>query len=144
MTRAYEFRHVVAFEETNLLGNVYYVNHIRWQGRCRELFVKEHAPELLQEMANGLSAVTLRCTCEYFAELSAFDEIVVRMRLATVVQNRMTLLFEYWRRIGEREELVANGEQQVAWMRRDGDRLIATAVPPALEEALRMYSELPV
>ena len=34
----YEYRHLVAFEESNLVGNVYYVNHLRWQGRCRELF----------------------------------------------------------------------------------------------------------
>ena len=33
--RAYEYRHVVGFEETNLIGNVYYANHVRWQGRCR-------------------------------------------------------------------------------------------------------------
>ena len=28
----YELRHIVGFEETNLVGNVYYVNHLRWQG----------------------------------------------------------------------------------------------------------------
>ena len=38
LMRSYEYRHVVAFEETNLVGNVYYVNHLRWQGRCREMF----------------------------------------------------------------------------------------------------------
>ena len=31
----YEYRHIVSFEETNLVGNVYYVNYLRWQGRCR-------------------------------------------------------------------------------------------------------------
>ena len=35
--RGYEHRHIVGFEETNLTGNVYYVNHLSWQGRCREL-----------------------------------------------------------------------------------------------------------
>jgi hypothetical protein len=30
--RAYEYRHVVGFEETNLLGNVYYVNHVAGGG----------------------------------------------------------------------------------------------------------------
>jgi enediyne core biosynthesis thioesterase len=28
----YEYQHVVGLEETNLLGNVYYANHVRWQG----------------------------------------------------------------------------------------------------------------
>ena len=35
MEQYYEYRHVVGFEETNLVGNVYYVNYVRWQGRCR-------------------------------------------------------------------------------------------------------------
>jgi len=42
--RSYEYRHVVSFEETNLVGNVYYVNHLRWQGRVREMFLRDHAP----------------------------------------------------------------------------------------------------
>ena len=32
MEQYYEHRHVVSFEETNLVGNVYYVNYVRWQG----------------------------------------------------------------------------------------------------------------
>ena len=32
MDQYYEYRHVVGFEETNLVGNVYFVNHLRWQG----------------------------------------------------------------------------------------------------------------
>src|SRR5262245_44015023 len=118
--RTYEYRHVVGFEETNLFGNVYYVNHIRWQGRCRELFLRDHAPVMLSEMAAGFCLVTITCACHYFIELRAFDEVVVRMRLGALTQNRMTLLFEYWcSRKGE-DVLVAEGEQQIACMRRQG------------------------
>ena len=138
--RAYEYRHIVGFEETNLVGNVYYVNHVRWQGRCREFFLREHAPEILDELTRGLCLVTIRCACDYLAELSAFDEVVLRMRLGELRQNRITLLFEYWRRHGDGEELVARGEQQIACMRRDGERLTPTPVPVALREALRPYT----
>jgi enediyne biosynthesis thioesterase len=48
--RTYEYRHIVGFEDTNLAGNVYYVNHVRWQGRCREMFLREHVPALLAEL----------------------------------------------------------------------------------------------
>jgi enediyne biosynthesis thioesterase len=137
--RVYEYRHVIGFEETNLFGNVYYVNHIRWQGRCRELFLRDHAPEVLPQLAGGLSLVTIRCACDYLAELAAFDEIVIRMHLAALLQNRISLRFEFWRQRGAREELVARGEQQVACMRRDGDRLVPTPVPPELARVLRAY-----
>ncbi len=142
MMRAYEYRHVVGFEETNLVGNVYYVNHLRWQGRCRELFLRDHAPEVLAQLAQGLCLVTTRCSCEYLEELAAFDELVIRMRLGALMQNRMSLVFEYWRRAGEDEQLVARGEQQVACMRREGARMVPTPVPEALREALRLYAEL--
>ena len=138
--KAYEYRHLVGFEETNLVGNVYYVNHLRWQGRCREMFLREHAPEILEDLARDLALATVRCSCDYLAEIEAFDEIAVRMRLGGIVQNRITLLFEYWRRNGEGEELIARGEQVVACMRREGKRAAPTAIPGALREALKPYA----
>jgi len=139
--RYYEYRHVVSFQETNLLGNVYYTNHLSWQGRCRELFLREQAPDVIGELNRGLNLATVRCSCEYLAELSAFDEVIVRMRLAELVQNRITLGFEYWRRGAGGDELVARGEQQVACMKREGERLVPAPVPQSLREALAAYSE---
>jgi len=138
--RAYEYRHVVGFEDTNLVGNVYYVNHLRWQGRCREMFLRDHAPEVLSELASGLALVTTRCSCDYLEELAPFDEIAVRMRLGELVQNRLSLVFEYWRVGREGETLVARGEQGVACMRRDGARLVPAPVPAALRRALAAFA----
>lgn len=138
--KAYEYRHLVGFEETNLVGNVYYVNHLRWQGRCREMFLRDHAPEILAELSQGLALATVRCSCDYLAELEAFDQLVVRMRLGEVVQNRITLNFEYWRQNGDGEELVARGEQIVACLRREGDRTVPTPIPAPLREALKPYA----
>ena len=137
--RAFEYRHVVGFEETNLVGNVYYVNHLRWQGRCREMFLRDHAPEVLEELNRDLALATVRCSCDYLAELEAFDEILLKMRLGGIVQNRITLVFEYFRKNGGGEELIARGEQQIACMRREGKRAVPTPIPPALREALRAY-----
>jgi len=138
--RAFEYRHVVGFEETNLVGNVYYVNHLRWQGRCRELFLKEEAPDVLTELEQGLALVTTRCSCEYISELSAFDQVLVKMRLGALSQNRITMAFEYWRRTDYGDELVARGEQQVACMRREGEKLLPAMVPKTLKEALQQYA----
>lgn len=141
-TRAYEYRHIVGFEETNLVGNVYYVNYVRWQGRCREMFLREHARAVADALARGLALVTTRVSCEYLSELAAFDEVSVQMRLGGLTQNRITMSFEYWRRAGEREELVARGEQQVACMQREDGRMLPAPVPAELREALRQFSDL--
>ena len=137
--RAYEYRHRVGFEETSLVGNVYFVNHLSWQGRCREMFLSEHAPQVLEEMHRGLALITTRCSCEYLGELAAFDEVVLRMRLGDQRQNRMTLLFEYWKRDAAGESLVARGEQGIAFMRRNGHGMEPAPVPEALRAALEPY-----
>jgi len=134
--RAYEYRHVVGFEETNLVGNVYYANHVRWQGRCREMFLRDRAPAVIEALKHGLVMVTTRVSCEFMAELVAFDEVVLRMRLAELRQNRITMNFEYWRG----EELVARGEQQVACMQREGEQVVPVPVPAQLREALKEYA----
>ena len=134
--RAYEYRHVVGFEETNLIGNVYYVNHVRWQGRCREMFLRDHAPEVIEALKYGLVLVTTRVSCEFMAELVAFDEVILRMRLGELAQNRITMNFEYWRG----EELVARGEQHVACMQREGNQVVPVPVPTQLRGALKEYA----
>ena len=134
--RAYEYLHVVGFEETNLIGNVYYANHVRWQGRCREMFLRERAPEVIEALKHGLVLVTTRVSFEFMAELFAFDVITLRMRLGELAQNRIMMNFEYWRG----EELVARGEQQVACMHREGKQVVPVPVPTQLREALREYA----
>ncbi len=137
--KTYELAHTVGFEETNLVGNVYYVNHLRWQGRCREMFLRDHAPGVLRELQRDLALATLRCSCEYLAELCAFDTIVIRMRLESAVQNRIAIDFEYWRQTDDGEQLIARGQQEIACMKRDGKRMVPTPVPEELREALRLY-----
>jgi enediyne biosynthesis thioesterase len=138
--RSYEYRHQVGLEDTNLVGNVYYANHVRWQGRCREMFLHQHAPEVLAELGRGLSLVTTRVSCTYYEELLAFDEVLVRMRAGAVSTGRLTMLFDYVRlRPDGHEELVARGEQEIACLRREGSRQVASALPEALRAALQPY-----
>jgi enediyne biosynthesis thioesterase len=137
--QAYELRHVVGLEETNLVGNVYYANHVRWQGRCREMFLHDHAPSVLDGLNNGTALLTMYVSCEYLAELSAFDELIIRMTLGELKQNQIKLRFEYWKRTLDGELLVARGEQQVACMEKVGAGLQPAPIPKALKEALQPY-----
>ena len=137
--RAYEYHHTVGFEETNLLGNVYYVNHLSWQGRCREMFLHDHAPGVLGEIGRGLRLATVRCSCEYDEELMPFDHVVVRMTLGDLKPAGMTPRFSYFRVDGASETLVARGEQEIACLRGTGRDASPTGVPAELRDALRPY-----
>lgn len=140
--KPYEYHHIVSFEETNLVGNVYYANYVRWQGRCREMFLKDNAPDIITELSQGLALVTVRVSCDYLSELFAFDQVIIRMGLGEIKQNRITMLFEYWRVTNEGEELVAKGEQQAACMRREGEKTVPTPIPTQLQLALEKYQNL--
>lgn len=138
--RTYEYRHRVGLEETNLIGNVYYVNHLRWQGRCREMFLHERAPEVLDQLRQGLLLVTTRCSCDYYGSLDAFDEIAVRMSLVELGQSRLTMRFDYFRIAADgTEERVARGEQKICCMGKEGGSVVPVPVPAVLREALRPY-----
>jgi enediyne core biosynthesis thioesterase len=140
MDRYFEYRHTVGFEETNLVGNVYYVNYLRWQGRCREMFLKERAPDVLIDLRKDLKLFTLRVNCEFYAEITAFDELSIRMRLAELTQTQLEFSFDYVRLdAGSGETLVARGSQRVACMRGPNTRTVPARVPEALEAALEPY-----
>lgn len=139
MEKYYEYRHTVGFEETNMVGNVYYVNYLRWQGRCREMFLKDRAPAVLDDLRDDLKLFTLKVDCEFFAELAAFDELLIRMRLTELAQTQVQFGFDYVRRDGDAETLVARGSQRVACMRGPNTRTVPARVPEALAQALLPY-----
>ncbi|MFC6882191.1 MULTISPECIES: acyl-CoA thioesterase [Actinomadura] len=140
MADHFEYRHTVGFEETNLVGNVYYVNYLSWQGRCREMFLKREAPEVLAELRDGLKLFTLRVDCEFFAEITAFDELSIRMRLFELTQTQLEFGFDYVRLDPDGpESLVARGRQRVACMRGPNARTVPARVPDSLVRALGPY-----
>ncbi|MFI7120175.1 acyl-CoA thioesterase [Amycolatopsis sp. NPDC049868] len=140
MTDYYEIRHTVGFEETNLVGNVYYVNYLRWQGRCREMFLKERAPSVLGELRADLKLFTLKVECEFLAEITAFDELSVRMRLEELTRTQIEFSFDYVVLRPNGELLVARGHQRIACMRGPNTATVPAQVPDALRRALAPYS----
>jgi len=139
---SFAYRHFVSFEETNVVGNVYFTRHITWQGRCRELFLKQHAPEILTEIKRDLRLVTLRVSCDYFEELFAFDEIDVRMSLAHLRQNKLGLNFTYLKIESGQIKTAARGFQEIGCMRLTAKGLVPVNVPPPLAEALRPFQAI--
>ncbi|WP_081237693.1 acyl-CoA thioesterase [Streptomyces viridosporus] len=139
----FEYRHTVGFEETNLVGNVYYVNYLRWQGRCREMFLQDKAPEVLADLQDDLKLFTLKVDCEFFAEITAFDELSIRMRLSELGQTQLEFTFDYVKVTGGAEILVARGRQRIACMRGPNTNTVPSLIPEPLARALRPYTARP-
>jgi enediyne biosynthesis thioesterase len=135
--RQYHHRHVVTLDETNLVGNVYFAQHLHWQGHCREHFLADHAPEVLKALTStDLVLVTLACEMDYYAECFALDEIDVGMSLRRHGGNRIGMEFDF-RRDGQQ---IARGSQTVACMRRTSDGVAQTPIPAELEAALTPFA----
>ena len=138
--RKYSYIHTVSFEETNLVGNVYFANFIKWQGLCREMYLKEFAPDILNELYDDLALITLSCSCDYFEQSVPFDRIRIEMSLKEKKQNRVTMEFEYFKEVeGEKEILIAKGKQKICVMRKTSTGVTACDFPQSLNTALEAF-----
>jgi enediyne biosynthesis thioesterase len=120
--QSYLYEHVVTFEETNALGNVYFSNFLKWQGVCRERFLQEHAPELIREFTDGVKIATLECSCSYYWELYPFDRVLIEMYLDNEATSRgieddvLRIGFKYWKEAEPQRLLAAEGEQKIVFL----------------------------
>jgi len=139
----FEHRHTVGFEETSLVGNVYFTNYLLWQGHCREMFLARHAPGVIRGLERGeVAFLTRSCNCEYEGDwgFAALDDVLVEMELQSFRGGRMTLGFTY--RHAERPELVvARGSQELHCKVRRGELWVPAPFAPELVRALLPYAE---
>ncbi len=136
-TLYYEHRHTIRFEETNLVGTVDATSFERWQGQCRELFLLEHAPDILDALANDVGLSIVESDFEHVAALFAHDEVSIRMRLADMADGRIDLVFDFVRVREDREELVARSRQRLACLREDEGPADRERLLPKLMNVLR-------
>ncbi|MFC3685996.1 acyl-CoA thioesterase [Hydrogenophaga luteola] len=140
--QTFDSRHLVTFEETNVVGNVYFTNYFLWQGRARELFLREHSPSTLAEVTAGeLRLVTAHASCDFVDEFVAFDEVLVRMSLNRFIPFGVSLGFEYGRVPSDTVayEVVARGRQDIKFLRREGLRWDLFEIPQPLMEIFQRY-----
>jgi enediyne biosynthesis thioesterase len=135
--RAFEYRHIVTLDETNVVGNVYFAHFVHWQGHCREHFLAQHAPGVVSAIQRGeLAIVTVSCSMNYYTECFALDTIDVAMTLRMSTGNRLSMDFEFRRGT----DLAARGTQTVACMRRTDAGVVPVEIPPELSKALSGFT----
>ena len=138
--KRFEFKHTVSFEETNLVGNVYFANYIKWQGLCREMFLSNRSDEVLEDIANNLALITLNCSCNFYGELRAFDQVMICMYLENINQNKVKLKFEYFKLEDNSETLVALGMHEIGCFKREQHKMIPVEVPKYFVEEIALYN----
>lgn len=138
----YEHRFITTFEETNLVGNIYFANYAVWQGKCREMFIYEYCPEVIDEIKNGLGLITLDLSLQYVSQLFAFDTVVMRMSLEAQSESRLMMNFDYYREDGKNLTLVCRGHQATAAMREVNGVMVPVHFPESMLQAIEAYKAL--
>jgi acyl-CoA thioesterase FadM len=119
-------------EESNLIGNLYYANYFKWQGKVRDRFFFGLAPELFRGFGAGGEPYVLNSRVEFLRDAMPFDRIVVVMSVSAVHQFGAALRFEYYATDGAGTRKLAVGEHDIAWVRRG----VAVPLPQAIQTAL--------
>lgn len=114
--RFFEYRTLVSFEETNVVGNVYFSNYFVWQGKCREAFLCKYASQVLDDFKAGYGMITKDASCEFHSEAFAFQNILIKMGLESLMRTGMSMTFEYYREEGSELVLLAQGKQTTMWV----------------------------
>ncbi|UQX05364.1 acyl-CoA thioesterase [Streptomyces sp. RerS4] len=136
----FEYRHTVAFAETDLCGRVDHVTFTRWQARCQELFLREHAPGVLCDEIDGPRLFTQQVECELLAPVAPLDEIRIRLTSADVGHTGLELAFDHVRTAEDgTTTLTARGRQRIVCMSGRPGEAVPTFLPDALVRALEPY-----
>ena len=137
--RAFEYCTFVSFEETNVVGNVYFANYFVWQGKCREAFLREYAPQVLEDFKAGFGMITKESACVFHQEAFAFQKIRIRMSLEKLSRTMIAMQFDYLREEDDgRLTLLAQGRQSAMWV--SPEHQIAM-LPPYLYKAIERFVE---
>ena len=110
----FEYSHRVTFADTNMVGNVYFANYIMWTGKCRDLIMAEHYPQLEDHIRSGFGFATESVQMDYLHEAFLFDELLVRMTVSELTRTRVEFLCELLNVANN--TLLARGTQTVVWV----------------------------
>lgn len=133
----FEYRTFVGFEETNVVGNVYFSNYFVWQGKCREAFLRQYAPEVLDDFKKGFGMITKESSCVFHTEAFAFQDLLIQMSQERLSRMAVTMVFDYYRVQDDELILLAQGKQTAMWISPD-HRL--AMLPDYLYNAISAFS----
>ena len=112
-----------------------------WQGKCRELFLADHSPDVLQKIVDRkLILQTTSASVDLLQQpADRIEQVRIEMRLVSIKCGQMTVQFEYLGRLDSGSwEHFATGSQV---MSSKNSAINACTLPDELLLALRQFTE---
>ncbi len=113
------------------------------QGKCRELFLLDNAPETIRRVASqDLALQTTSASVDILSSrpLEA-SELKVELRLEALKCGQMTVRFDYFELNAGRPVHFASGQQRMSCKRRYSHGLLPTPLPLDVLGALRQFTD---
>ncbi|MCK5831778.1 MAG: SDR family NAD(P)-dependent oxidoreductase [Methylococcales bacterium] len=125
-------------EDSNLVGNVYFSNYARWQGRIRDKFFYHIAPEYFRGIGVKGELITTSCNVDHLREAMPFDYIVITMYIVAIAESGINIRFEYFRQDKDSSRVkLATGSQSIVWAIKDENQNFQAApLPEVFKTAL--------
>ena len=139
MSETFEHRKIVTIGETNMEGNVYWLNFCRWFGEVRELFLLSLLPpevnvaEFLK--LNEIAIVTCDIGMDFLKPAFFTDRIIVRINTSNFGRCRLDILVEIENETSG--EVIARGKQKLAFVSTASRRFVP--IPDALRQPALEY-----
>jgi enediyne biosynthesis thioesterase len=94
--KSYTYKSVVTIGDTNCLGNVYFLNHLKLSGMVRELWLGSAVQNVGEHLAGGLLLVTHSVSCDFMKDFFVFDPIRCEMIVRNVKRASAELVFRFY------------------------------------------------
>lgn len=115
-----------------------------WQGKCRELFLDEHAASTLNRVANrDLILQTTSASLDMLQlPREPIDQVRVEMRLETLKCGQMGVRFDYFAVVPHGQPIrFAKGSQKMSSKHQSGPAVVPCPFPAELLLALRQFTQ---
>ncbi len=132
--KKFEYTVFVSIGDTNMEGNVYWLNYFAWLGKAREVFLMFIFPNFLQLFSSGARIITHETNIKHIAPSFFSEEIVLEISTGEV-RNTSTKIFVQFVKKSTGEK-IAEGWQTLVFIDKEGKPALW---PPKLKEAVLKY-----
>lgn len=125
----------VSIGDTNMEGNVYWLNYFKWFGIARERFLISVFPDFLKMFASGMATIiTHETSIKHIASAFFADEVTLEIWLTDVRKTSARMMVDFVKK--STGEKLAEGWQMLVFGDKQGH---PAPLPPELREAVLKY-----
>ncbi len=96
MTKKYFYYTTVTIGDTNVLQNMYFLNHFKLTGVARELWLRDHVPDALHAIRQGIVLITREAYCVFRKDFYLYDPIRLELWFENARNTAIDLQFAFF------------------------------------------------